>query len=53
MNLKLDSVLIGWVVAGVVIIIAVASAIVGAAGARSGGFDLFLARLLPRWGWGS
>ena len=52
MNLKLDSVLIGWVVAGVVIILAVASAIVGAANTRSGGFDLFLARLLPPLGVG-
>ena len=46
MELKLDSVLIGRIMAGVVIFLAVVSAIVGAAGARSGGFDLFLARLL-------
>ena len=47
MNLKLDSVLTGRTLAGVVIFLAVVSAIVGAVGARSGGFDLFLARLLP------
>ncbi len=45
MEIKLDSVLTGRILAGVVIFLAVVSAIVGAAGARSGGFDLFLARL--------
>ena len=36
MELKLDSVLIGRILAGVVILLALVSAIVGAAGARSG-----------------
>ena len=36
MELKLDSVLIGRILAGVVIVLAVISATVGAAGARSG-----------------
>lgn len=47
MELKLDGVLLGRVLAGVVIVLGVVSAIVGAAGARSGGFDLFLERLAP------
>ena len=50
--MKLDSVLIGRILAGVVILLAVVSAIVGAAGARSGGFDLFLARLTTPLGVG-
>ena len=45
MELKLDSVLIGRILAGVVVVLALVSAIVAAAGARSGGFDLFLWRL--------
>ena len=52
MELKLDSVLIGRILAGVVILLALVSAIVGAAGARSGGFDLFLARLTTPLGVG-
>ena len=52
MQLKLDSVLTGRILAGAVIVLAVVSAIVGAAGARSGGFDLFLARLAPPLGLG-
>ncbi len=52
MQLKLDTVLIGWVLAGVVIALALVSAIVGAAGARSDGFDQFLTRLLPPLGVG-
>ena len=52
MELKLDSVLIGRALAGVVIFLAVVSAIIGAAGARSGGFDLFLARLTTPLGVG-
>ena len=52
MELKLDSVLIGRILAGVVILLAVVSAILGAAGARSGGFDLFLARLATPLGIG-
>lgn len=47
MQVKLDSVLIGWTLAGVVILLAVVSAIVGAASGREGGFDVFLARLAP------
>ncbi len=42
MQLKLDAVLMGGVLAGVVIFLAVASAIARAVGAWSGGFDLFL-----------
>ncbi len=45
MELKLDAVLIGRILAGVVIVLALVSAILAAAGARSGGFDLFLWRL--------
>ena len=47
MELKLEwnSVLMGRILAGVVILLAVVSASVGAASARSGGFDLFLWRL--------
>ncbi len=52
MELKLDSVLIGRILAGVVILLALVSAIVGAAGARSGGFDLFLWRLTTPLGVG-
>lgn len=52
MELKLDSVLIGRILAGVVIFLAVVSAIVGAASVRSGGFDLFLARLATPLGVG-
>lgn len=44
MDVKLDSVLIERTLAGVVIVLAVVSAIVGAAGALSGGFDLFKSR---------
>ena len=50
--MKLDSVLIGRILAGVVILLALVSAIVGAAGARSGGFDLFLWRLTTPLGVG-
>ena len=52
MELKLDAVLIGRTLAGVVILLALVSAIVGAAGARSGGFDLFLWRLTTPLGVG-
>ena len=52
MELKLDAVFIGRILAGVVIVLAVVSAIVGAAGARSGGFDLFLWRLTTPLGVG-
>lgn len=45
MELKLDSVLIGKILAGVIVVLAIVSAIVGAASTRSGGFDLFLYRL--------
>ena len=45
MELKLDSILIGKILAGVMVVIAVISAIVGAASTRSGGFDIFLYRL--------
>lgn len=46
MEIKLDSVLIGRILAGVVIFLALLSAIVGAASVRSeSGFDIFLARL--------
>ena len=44
MELKLDSILIGRTLAGVVILLALVSAIVGAA-QRGGGFDQFLFRL--------
>ena len=52
MELKLDSVLIGRTLGGVVILLALVSAIVGAASSRSGGFDLFLARLVTPLGVG-
>ena len=52
MEVKLEAVLIGRVLAGVVIVLAVISAIVGAASARSGGFDLFLWRLTTPLGVG-
>ncbi len=52
MELKVDSVLIGRSLAGLVILLAVISAIVGAVGSRSGGFDLFLARLTTPLGVG-
>ena len=52
MELKLDSVLIGRILAGVVIALAVVSAIAGAAGDRSGGFDLFLWRMTTPLGVG-
>ena len=52
MELKLDSVLIGRILAGVVVLLALVSAIVGAASARSGGFDLFLWRLTTPLGVG-
>ena len=52
MHLKVNAVLMGWVLGGVVIALAMVSAIVGAVGARSGGFDLFLARLAPPLGVG-
>ena len=52
MELKLDSVLIGRILAAVVILLALVSAIVGAASARSGGFDLFLYRLTTPLGVG-
>ena len=45
MELKVDSVFIGRVLGGVVIFLGIVSAIVSVAGARAGGFDLFLARL--------
>lgn len=45
MELKVDSVFIGRILGGVVIFLGIVSAIVSVAGARSGGFDLFLARL--------
>ena len=45
MELKLDAVLIGRALGGVVILLALISAIVGAVSARGGGFDLFLYRL--------
>ena len=45
MELKLDAILVRRILAGVVVLLALVSAIVGAAGARSGGFDLFLWRL--------
>lgn len=53
MELKLDAILVGRVLAGVVILLALVSAILGAASARSGGFDLFLARLTTPLGVGS
>ena len=52
MEIKLDSILVGRVLAGVVILIALLSAIVGAVSARSGGFDIFLARLVTPLGVG-
>ena len=52
MEVKLDSVLIGRTLAGVVILLALVSAIVGAGGARSGGFDIFLWRLTTPLGVG-
>ena len=52
MEINLDSVLIGRLMAGVVSFLAVISAIVAAAGARSGGFDLFLERLTTPLGVG-
>ena len=52
MEIKLDAVLIGWGLAGVVIILAVVSAGVGAADARSGGFGAFLGLLAPPLGVG-
>ena len=52
MEIRLDSVLIGRILAGVVILLALVSAIVGAVSARSGGFDLFLARLTTPLGVG-
>lgn len=45
MEIKLDSVLIGRILAGVVIFLALLSAVVGAANDRLGGFETFLARL--------
>ena len=47
MELKLDSVLMGRILGGAVILLAAVSAVVGATSARSGGFDLFLWRLTP------
>lgn len=52
MEIKLDSVLIGRILAGVVIFLAVISAIVAAVNARSGGFDVFLERLTTPLGIG-
>lgn len=52
MEIKLDSILIGRILAGVVILLALVSAIVGAASTRAGGFDLFLARLATPLGVG-
>ena len=52
MELKVDSVFIGRILGGVVIFLGIVSAIVSAAGARSGGFDLFLARLTTPLGVG-
>ena len=46
MEIKLDLVLIGRILAGVAIILALLSAIIGAAGARSAQFDIFLYRLV-------
>ena len=51
MELKLDSILIGRVLAGVVIFLAVISAIVGAT-QRGAGFDLFMYRLTTPLGIG-
>ena len=47
MELKLDAVLLGRALGGVVIFLALISAIVGAVSARAGGFDTFLAFLAP------
>ena len=52
MEIRLDSVLTGRILAGVVILLALVSAIVGAASARSGAFDIFLARLTTPLGVG-
>ena len=52
MELKLDLVSIGRIMGGVVILLAVVSAIVGASSARTGGFDLFLWRLTTPMGIG-
>lgn len=52
MEIKLDSILIGRVLAGIAILIALLSAIVGAANARSDGFEIFLARLATPLGVG-
>ena len=52
LKLEMDSVLVGRILGGVVILLAVVSAIVGAASARSGGFDLFLWRLTTPLGIG-
>ena len=50
MQVRLDPVLIGWILSGVVVLLALVSAIVGVASGQSGGFDLFLARLAPPLG---
>ena len=52
MEIRLDSVLIGRILAGVVILLALVSAIVGATSARSGAFDMFLSRLVTPLGVG-
>lgn len=52
MEIKLDSILVGRTLAVVVILLAAVSASVGAAGARSGGFEVFLVRLAPPLGVG-
>lgn len=51
MEIKLDSILIGRILAGVVIVLALVSAIVAAAG-RDGGFGPFLAGLTTPLGVG-
>ena len=50
MQVQLDSVLIGRILAGVIILLALVYAVVGAATARSGGFEIFLGRLVTHLG---
>ena len=52
MEIRLNAVLIGRILGGVVIFVALLSGIAGAAGARSGAFDLFLFRLAAPLGLG-
>ncbi len=52
MEIKVDAVLIGRILAGVIIFLAILSAIVGAASAREGGFEIFLIRLAAPLGIG-